>query len=136
MDQEKRISIGLFQRGKQMEREVSDAPVNGAGAKVISFDSLSSADRISVHTARSNYQFSVLDPFTRKGTLTGGLLGDQTLIAVFSGALSEDRTYFDSAELKPGSRAVFFVETGDQARRLITSVITDIDLNRDCECAA
>jgi hypothetical protein len=117
-----------------MERAESDAR-----AKVVDFDDLSSADRIWVQTKRSKYQFSVSDPHNRKGTLTGGLLGDQTLDALFSGTISEDLTDFDSLQLKTGTRAVFFIETENHTERLVTSAITDLAVAKNRasgQCAA
>jgi hypothetical protein len=114
-----------------MERAESDAHSNNARAKVIAFDDLCRADRISVQTKNSNYQFSVLDPSERKGMLTGGLLGDEIMEAVLNGTMSEHHVDFDSRELKTGARAVFFIETKNHVRRLITSVITDIALVKD-----
>lgn len=104
-----------------MERAESDAR-----AKVVDFDDLSSADKIWVQTKRSKYQFSVSDPHNRKGTLTGGFLGDQILDALFSGTISEDLREFDSLQLKTGTRAVFFIETENHTERLVTSPITDL----------
>lgn len=113
--------------------------MSDARAKVIAFDDLSSADRILVQTKRSKYQFSVSDPHNRKGTLTGGLLGDQILDAFFSGTISEDFTEFDSLKLKSGTRAVFFIEIENHTERLVTSTITDIAVAKDRasgQCAA
>ena len=106
---------------------------------LIAFDTLSSADRIWIQTKRSKYQFFVVDPYSRKGTLTGGFLGERILDAIFSGTISEDLTEFDSPELKTGARAVFFVQFDNQTQRLITSAVTDIGVANDCaveECAA
>lgn len=114
-----------------MECTNSDAQNNKATDKAIAFDDLCRRDRISVQTKKSNYQFSVLDPSNRKGMLTGGLLGDQIIEAVFTGTISEDKSAFNSSELKTGARAVFFVESKNQVRRLITSVITDIAIAKD-----
>jgi hypothetical protein len=83
-------------------------------------------DRLSLQTLKSNYQFTVIDPFNRKGLLTGGVLGSQRLEAVLAGTISVDSTDFDSSELKPGRRAVFFVSNEDLVQRLTTSVITEI----------
>jgi hypothetical protein len=45
--------------------------------------------------------------------------------------MSGDNTNFDSRELKTGARALFFIDLRNSARRLITSVITDIVLAKD-----
>jgi hypothetical protein len=96
--------------------------------KVVEIDRLCRGDRVSVQTLKSRYQFSVLDPSTRKGTLTGGVLGDRTLDAILSGTVSEDSADADSRELKIGARAVFFLDLKDRAQRLTTSLITDLTL--------
>jgi hypothetical protein len=79
-----------------------------------------------VQTRKSNYLFSVVDASGRRGTLTGGSLGDQIKDAVLVGETSEDKTHFDSVELKPGFRALFFLENRDELHRLLTSVITNV----------
>ena len=97
--------------------------------KSIDFDKLTRADTISVQTMKSSYQFSVLDPCNRKGLLSGGSLGDYAIEAFLSGMVSDDRD-FDTAELKTGGRAVFFIESSKTVRRLITSVVTDLTVVR------
>jgi hypothetical protein len=109
-----------------METAKSNPQGNVTEAKVMAFDDLCAADRISVQTKKSKYQFSVLDPSMRKGTLTGGFLGDQICEAVLLGAVSDDETDFVTSGLKTGLRAVFILETKTRVDRLITSVITDI----------
>ena len=94
--------------------------------ELIAFDELFSADTIWVQTGKSNYQFSVLDPSSHRGTLTGGFLGDQTVGAILSGAMTADRTGFDPSGLKTGSRAVFFIESKEGVHRVVTSLITDL----------
>ena len=109
-----------------MERMASDAHSYGAAARIIALDDLCRADRVSIQTKKSNYQFSVLDPSHRTGMLTGGFLGDQKVEAVFTGTVSEDNRVFDSVELTTGARAIFLVGSENHVQRLITSVITDI----------
>jgi hypothetical protein len=98
--------------------------------KTIAFDTLSRADTISMQTTKSNYQFSVLDPSIRKGLLSGGSLGDDTIEAFWTGMISEDRRDFDTDELKTGARAVFFVESKASIRRMITSTVIDLSVAR------
>ena len=114
-----------------MERADSDVHSNNASARVIAFDDLCRADRILIQTRNSNYQFSVLDPSEGKGMLTGGWLCDEIMEAVLSGTMSEHHIDFDSKELKTGARAVFFIDSKNHVRRLITSVITDLTLLKD-----
>ena len=98
--------------------------------KSIDFDKLTRADTISVQTMKSSYQFSVLDPCNRKGMLSGGSLGDHAIEAFLSGMVSDNHQDFDTAELKTGGRAVFFIESRKSVRRLITSVVTDLAVVR------
>jgi len=98
--------------------------------KSIDFDKLTRADTISVQTMKSSYQFSVLDPCNRKGLLSGGSLGDHAIEAFLSGTVSDNHRDFDTAELKTGGRAVFFIESKKSVRRLITSVVTDLAIVR------
>jgi len=109
-----------------MELAVCDVYTTGVESQGIISEYLYGIDRLSLQTRKSNYQFRVIDPFNRKGLLTGGVLGDQVLEAVLTGTISEDSTDFDSSELKPGRRAVFFVANDDLVQRLTTSVITEI----------
>jgi hypothetical protein len=98
--------------------------------KSIAFDKLSRSDTISMQTAKSNYQFSVLDPSMRIGLLSGGSLGDDAIEAFWTGMISEDRRDFDQDELKTGARAVFFIESKASVKRLITSTVTDLSVAR------
>jgi len=101
--------------------------------KEIAFDRLRRADTICMQTTRSNYQFSVIDPSIRKGLLSGGSLGDDTIEAFWTGMVSEDNGDFDEDKLKTGARAVFFVESRACIRRFITSTVTDLDVARTAE---
>lgn len=114
-----------------VERAESVSHCDNTATKVIALDELHEADTLSVQTKKSKYQFLVSDPSRRRGTLTGGALGDQMLEAFLSGTISEDNTDFDSSELKTGARALFFIDLKNRARRLITSVITDMALAKD-----
>lgn len=98
--------------------------------KSIDFDKLTRADTISVQTMKSSYQFSVLDPCNRKGLLSGGSLGDHAIEAFLSGMVFDNHRDFDTAELKTGGRAIFFIESRKSVRRLITSVVTDLAVVR------
>ena len=93
--------------------------------KVMAFGDLRQADSISVKTERSDYRFSILDPISRRGMLTGGVLGDQLREAVLIGAISEDGALYNTTQLKTGWHAVFFVTTDGCLNHMITSAITD-----------
>ena len=109
-----------------MERCEGTYNGNNTEGQVIELDQLCKGDRVSVQTRRSSYQFSVSDASRRRGTLTGGALGNQILEAFLGGTISKDRTDSDSSELKTGARAIFFIDLRYKAQRLVTSPITDI----------
>src|SRR5262249_153408 len=117
-----RVSIPMFLEDYVMERAERDSRSNDEEARVIPLDALSRADQIFVRTEKSNYQVAMLDPSERKGMLTGGWLGDEIAEAFLGGTVSDDRTGFDSRELKTGARAVFFIRTKDHLHRLVTSL--------------
>lgn len=109
-----------------MENAKNNLHGNITEARLIAFVDLCVADRISIQTKNSKYQFSVLDPSRRKGMLTGGFLGNVACEAILLGAISEDETDFVSSGLKTGSRAIFILGTNARVDRLITSVGTNI----------
>ncbi len=103
---------------------------NYTGANVIALDQLCKGDKVSVQTLRSTYQFSVSDPSRRKGTLSGGALGNQILKVFLSGTMSEDATDPDPSELKTGARALFLIEQEHHVQLMVTSTITHVELVR------
>jgi hypothetical protein len=113
-----------------MEKPEKDSRNDNPEAEV-TLDALCKGDKLTVKTQRSNYQFCVSDPSRRTGTLTGGALGDQNVEAFFAGTISGERTDFDSWELKPGARALFFIDTNNRARRLVTSAVTGVTIVKD-----
>jgi hypothetical protein len=92
------------------------------------------SDQILIRTQNSEYRFSVVDPVERKGTLSGGSLGDQTRDAVLIGTLMESNNSgsFDNVSngLKTGRRALFYLTAKNGIERLITSIITGITRNK------
>jgi hypothetical protein len=94
----------------------------------IFFEDISPSDRIMIRTQNSEYRFSVVDPAERKGVLTGGSLGDQHRNAVLVGVLSGGANSFasDTAGLKTGARALFYLTARNGVERLITSIITSL----------
>jgi hypothetical protein len=85
-------------------------------------------DQVLIKTNNSEYKFSVVDPAERRGTLTGGSLGDQRRDAVLVGTLTgkSDQPVSDTLAVKEGVRALFYMAARNGIERLITSVITDI----------
>jgi hypothetical protein len=94
----------------------------------ITFKDMSPSDQIMIRTQNSEYRFSVLNPDERRGTLTGGSLGDQRRDAVLVGMVPEPEFGFASnpSGLKTGSRALFYLSARNGVERLITSVITGL----------
>lgn len=109
-----------------MKSDMGSPDSNDKDNKVMAFGGLRQADSISVKTERSDYRFSILDPISRLGMLTGGALGDQAREAVLIGAVSDDDGVYDTTELKTGCRAVFFVGVNNCLNHMVTSVVTDI----------
>jgi hypothetical protein len=94
----------------------------------ITFKDISPSDQIMIRTQNSEYRFSVLNPDERRGTLTGGTLGDQRRDAILVGTLATDAHNFasDASGLKTGARALFYLTAKNGVERLITSVITSL----------
>lgn len=94
------------------------------------FKNSSDGEQILIRTQNSEYRFSVIDPVERRGTLSGGSLGNQKRDAVLVGTLADNnRVSNDSLELKTGRRALFFLQARHGVERLITSEITDVTRN-------
>ena len=95
------------------------------------------SDQILIRTQNSEYRFSVVDPLERRGTLSGGSLGDQTRDAVLVGTLAESNNLNSldnvSNGLKTGRRALFYLTAKNGIERLITSMITSISRNKSRE---
>ena len=85
-------------------------------------------DQIVIRTQNSEYKFSVIDPHSRMGVLTGGSLGDQERESVLVGSLqgTSSSVSADSARLKPGARVLFYLSANKGVERLLTSAVTDI----------
>jgi hypothetical protein len=94
----------------------------------ITFKEISPSDQITIRTQNSEYRFSVLNPDERRGTLTGGSLGDKHRDAVLVGMVPSPEFGFasDSSGLRTGSRALFYLTARNGVERLITSVITGL----------
>ena len=85
-------------------------------------------DQILIRTKNSEYKFSVVDPQSRTGVLTGGSLGDEQRESVLVGSLQGSSTHMtaDSASLKPGGRVLFYLSANKGVERLLTSAVTDV----------
>ncbi len=95
------------------------------------------SDQILIRTQNSEYRFFVIDPLERRGTLSGGSLGDQARDAVLIGTLLESNNpnSLDNVSngLKTGRRALFYLTAKNGIERLITSMITGITRNKSRE---
>ena len=90
--------------------------------KELDIKNFKGSEKISIQTANSTYEFSVTDPETRTGVLTGGALGDSTAIAVLLGAAHGDKNS-ESLRLSIGTRAIFLCSSDTGSRRLVTSPV-------------
>jgi hypothetical protein len=101
----------------------------------IAFDEVNAADRILIQTQNSEYRFSVVDPQSRRGKLSGGSFGNQLQDATLVGVLigNPGNASSDTSRLKINSCALFYVNVGTGLKRVTTSVITDLTLIRGDE---
>jgi hypothetical protein len=84
---------------------------------------LKALEKVSIHTSNSVYEFSITDPETRTGVLTGGALGESTAIAVLV-CSSRGEKSSEARILAVGARAVFLVPC--DGRRLVTSQVREL----------
>jgi hypothetical protein len=97
-------------------------------AKEMTIEGLCLAGEIMIRTGNSIYSFSVTDPFERRGILSGGALDERAVTAALVGSVVEGEggscTFLSG--LKTGARALFYIEIGQDVKRLLTSAITDL----------
>lgn len=97
---------------------------------VITFDDIKADDKVLIKTRNSEYRFSVIDPLSHKGMLSGGTLGDEPREAflIESLARSDDGILRDFRGLKTGARALFYLSSGPSIERVTTSKISSLTL--------
>jgi hypothetical protein len=80
----------------------------------ISLDDIRVDDKVLIRTRNSEYRFSVIDPHTNKGMLSGGALGEKPREAFLIESLSkgEDGASREFPGLKTGARALFYLSSG------------------------
>lgn len=102
----------------------------GTQVEEIAYESLNSNDEIIIQTANSRYRFSVTDPDHHRGLLSGGSLGDNPYIVTFAGTLHEEkgRDLSETARLKTQARALFYIESQNGLKRMVTSRIIGLFL--------
>jgi hypothetical protein len=97
--------------------------------KQVAFDDVKERDSVLIGTGNNTYRFSMIDSVERKGTLTGGRLGDGLYQAIAFGSISGgggtcDR---DFAGLRTAARAVFCINNPPNGlERFITSRVIDL----------
>jgi len=87
-----------------------------------------------IETRNSTYSFSIVDPKSRTGVLSGGALSDQAEDATLIGVRFESgEPDSDTSRLATDSRALFYLHVGGCFRTLTTSVITSLTHIRGAE---
>jgi hypothetical protein len=96
----------------------------------IPFENIKADDKVLIRTRNSEYQFSVIDPLTHKGMLSGGGLGVQAKEAYLIESLDrgESGSLQDFRGLKTGARALFYLSSGQTVERVTTSKISSLTL--------
>jgi hypothetical protein len=103
-----------------------------ASTEEIALDEMNATDRILIQTKNSEYRFSVIDPESRRGKLSGGPLGNKLQDAILVGVLigSQGNARSDTSALKINCCALFYINVGTKLKRLTTSAITNLILIR------
>jgi len=97
--------------------------------KQVAFDDLKETDSVLIGTENNTYRFSMINSGERRGTLTGGRLGDGLYDAIAFGSISggaggRDR---DLSGIRTECRAVFSIyEPQNGLEPFITSLVTDL----------
>jgi len=101
----------------------------------ITFDDVHRDDKVVIRTQNSEYRFSVIDPQSHRGLLSGGSLGDQPREAFLVESLgkSDSGSLQDFRGLKRGARALFYLSSGHRVERVTTSKISGLTLIRAAE---
>lgn len=99
----------------------------------IAFEDIKADDKVLIKTTNSEYRFSVTDPSSHKGMLSGGKLGEVPKEAFLIESLVRDENggLRDFRGLKTGARALFYLSGLSSARsieRVTTSKISGLTL--------
>jgi hypothetical protein len=97
----------------------------------VKFTRLRPSDRISIHTARSVYEFSVTDPASQTGILKGGSLGETEIIASLLCCAIDEEGCDRSQELSVGAKAQFLYPSAEGLHRLVTSPVQKLFYRRE-----
>src|SRR5215211_5726912 len=91
----------------------------------VTVNDLTPVDTVLMETAHSTYQFSVTNPTTRTGILSGGLLSQNPIEANFLCSVSaKEDCKDDTSKIKVGSRAIFIYASEAGTRYIVISAIT------------
>ena len=96
----------------------------------IAFDEINANDKVLIRTMNSEYRFSLIDPLSHKGMLSGGALGDEPREAFFieSRNKGEDGASTEFRGLRTGACALFYLSSGRNLERVTTSKISGLKL--------
>lgn len=96
----------------------------------IAFEEIGQNDKVVINTSNSHYQFSISDPRTHRGMLSGGAIGDEPREAVLIESISKngDGGVRDFRGLRTGARALFYLPSSRGIERVTTSKISGLAL--------
>jgi hypothetical protein len=94
----------------------------------LNFREIETGQTIEIETLNSSYRFSLIDPASGKGLLSGGAVGEGRHTAFLTGAIGDDRDAIDSRRLSTGERALFYLETRQGTKSLRLSKIVRLSL--------
>lgn len=99
-------------------------------SSAITFDDINANDKVLIRTRNSEYRFSVIDPVSHKGMLTGGTLGEEPREAFLIESIGKDEhgALRDFSGFKTGARALFYLSSGHRIERVTTSKISSLSL--------
>ena len=93
------------------------------------FDDVKETDSILIGTENNIYRFSMIDASERRGTLTGGRLGNGLYEAIAFGSITgnDSPNNRDFSGLRTDYRAIFCVNKPQSGlQRFITSAVTEL----------
>ena len=98
----------------------------------IPFEDIKADDKVLIRTRNSEYRFSMIDPRSHKGMLSGGALGEEAHEAYLIESLGcgEGGSLQDFRGLKIGARALFYLSSERSVERVTTSKIAGLTLVR------
>jgi hypothetical protein len=98
--------------------------------ELVNLDCLRASGKISIQTANSVYEFSIVDPASCAGLLKGGALGKSAIVAVFLCSVFDEKLN-ESLTIAAGAKAIFLCYSMKGTRRLITSRVHRVSYTLD-----